>query len=208
MYSIYMIYFKPNNKKYIGLTNQISARFSNHRSAKSKNVVHCAIRKYGLENVEFSIICENLSKEDAIELEKFYIEKYESTIDKNGYNIKCGGQTGNVLTGNAHIAWRNSIRLAMNKPSTKKILSEQKMGNKNPNFGKKISLETVEKIRITKKIKRSCMTPITMDNYFTFFSITEASIYVKNSEVGCGNIYNACSGKLKSAYGHTWKFAK
>jgi hypothetical protein len=52
------------------------------------------------------------------------------------------------------------------------------------------------------------MTPITMDNTFTFFSITEASLYLKGNITCTGNIYKALKDQSKTAYGHKWTFAK
>lgn len=53
---IYLFRNKLNNKCYIGKTNNIKRRYSNHISGKTDSYIHRAILKYGIENFEFLII--------------------------------------------------------------------------------------------------------------------------------------------------------
>lgn len=91
---LYKITNKINNKGYIGITNDIQKRWSNEKSYPSKpekrQVIQEAIHKYGKENFEFKVLLKNLSIENAIELEKKYIEDF-NTLVPNGYNVHIGG---------------------------------------------------------------------------------------------------------------------
>lgn len=207
-YSVYMIYFINNKKRYIGISKDVNFRIETHKRAKSENIIHKAIKKHTLNNVRFYILAENIEKNDAIQLEKFYITYYNTLINEQGYNVRTGGNLGNCLTGDHYINWKNNIKKSMNLPEVKSKLSLNKMKEKNPNYNKKLSKSTMDKMKLTRKLKRSSMVPVTMDNFFTFFSITEAALYVTGNTNAAGNIYNACRGKLKTAYQHQWKFIK
>ena len=95
MWTVYMHTCKVNNKKYIGITCQVPyyARFNGNGSGYKTSVRFWnAIQKYGWENFEHTILAENISKEEAHQLEREYIKLYKTEDDNYGYNIKEGGQ--------------------------------------------------------------------------------------------------------------------
>jgi group I intron endonuclease len=93
---------KINGKCYIGQTKNFKIRMNGHKSeAFNPNAVGYkyplsnAIRKYGWENFENTIIEEidpTESYEYVDERERFYISYYKSLSNENGYNITLGGQ--------------------------------------------------------------------------------------------------------------------
>lgn len=96
MIGIYKIENLINGKKYIGKTTNIATRFGDHRrngfypSLSCYNYpLYCAIRKYGIENFDFSVVEECL-EEELNDKEKYWIEKYEAFGPK-GYNQTLGG---------------------------------------------------------------------------------------------------------------------
>lgn len=96
---IYKIVNKINNKSYIGQSNNIYRRFSEHksplyRSHYSDKYLYKAIDKYGIENFSFDIIeeCEACDLDDR---EVYWINYYEGF--KNGYNNTLGGQNFNGI---------------------------------------------------------------------------------------------------------------
>lgn len=99
IFYIYQYLNKINNKIYIGQTNNLERRIREHKSnafnSKSvnyNNIIHKAIRKYGYENFEISVleILEG-TYDDANEKEKKWIKEKNSLITENGYNILEGG---------------------------------------------------------------------------------------------------------------------
>lgn len=94
MIGIYKITNLINNKSYIGLSNNIERRWSEHKNVSNwerepKKSLYLAFKKYGIDNFLFEVI-EECPKNMLKEREKFYIEYFGSY--KNGYNQTCGGE--------------------------------------------------------------------------------------------------------------------
>lgn len=88
---LYKITNKINSKKYIGITNGYKRRFRQHKTNHNPNSLICkAIQKYGEDNFIFEVLKENLSIQQACQLEQQYI-KNEKSLVPNGYNISKGG---------------------------------------------------------------------------------------------------------------------
>lgn len=93
MKAIYKITNKINNKCYIGQSNNPTHRWIKHQYDTKNNVdigksaIHDAMRKYGIENFDFTIIG---WFKDYNEKEKYYI-KINNSLVPNGYNILEGG---------------------------------------------------------------------------------------------------------------------
>lgn len=87
------IHRTPNDKVYVGITQKkLVARWGKDGSGyKTQQLFWRAIQKYGWENIQHEIIAENLSKEDACQLEIDLIAKYKSNNPDYGYNISFGG---------------------------------------------------------------------------------------------------------------------
>lgn len=88
--AIYKITNKINGHIYIGQTNDIERRFSDHITGTGDNkysLVHKAIEKYGADNFDFKVLgwFENYN-----EKERYYIDLYRCKAPY-GYNIQDGG---------------------------------------------------------------------------------------------------------------------
>lgn len=98
----------PSNKVYIGITFNPKRRWYDgngylHKRKDGKYnqpLFARAILKYGWDNFTHEILEDNLSKEQACELEKKYIQEYNSTNPQKGYNISFGGDI--LMYGKTH----------------------------------------------------------------------------------------------------------
>lgn len=86
-----------NGKLYFGITScGFKKRMREHKH-KEKSIDNTklarAIKKYGWNSVEKKVLHENLSINDAYELEKLYIKNYNTISDEFGYNLCIGGGT-------------------------------------------------------------------------------------------------------------------
>jgi hypothetical protein len=82
-YSVYCHIF-PNKKKYIGISNNIQTRWKDGKGYENNSEMWNDIIKYGWNNIQHEIIKDNLTKKEALKLERRLIEE-ENSI-KNGYN--------------------------------------------------------------------------------------------------------------------------
>lgn len=89
---IYKIENKINGKIYIGQSIGIEHRWQKHLAANDDFIIHKALKKYGKENFDFSIIeeCNSLELDNK---EKYWIDYYNSLVP-NGYNMIPGGSQG------------------------------------------------------------------------------------------------------------------
>jgi group I intron endonuclease len=90
-----------------------------------------ALAKYSKENFEWQIIESTTDKEQANELEQFYIA-YLNTLVPNGYNLESGGMSHDI-----HASTRKKISETLKKTSS--LIG--KSGKDHPAFGKKPSQE-------------------------------------------------------------------
>ena len=88
MIGIYKITRKENGKSYIGQSNDIERRFSEHKSKKDIPI-EIAIQKYGVDAFTFEII-EECPLEKLDEREIYWINYY-NTYKGFGYNCSSGG---------------------------------------------------------------------------------------------------------------------
>ena len=90
---VYVHINKINNKKYVGQSVNLKARWkSNGYYYQDSPYFYAAIQKYGWDNFEHIILKQNLTQEEANYWEEYYItDFYKSNIRQNGYNLKGGG---------------------------------------------------------------------------------------------------------------------
>ena len=97
MFTIYK-YTSPSNKVYIGQTCQTQ----NERAKGGEGYKPCiafyrAIEKYGFDNLKYEVLALVPTKEEANELEQYYIKKYQSMNPEYGYNIREGGNSNRTI---------------------------------------------------------------------------------------------------------------
>ena len=148
----YKITNTVNNKIYVGKTNDIKRRFSEHKSSpfslnkKENNAcpkLYRSIRKYGIEKFNFEIIDSFDTELECLLAEEKYIEKFDCV--KNGLNILKGGKDQHA---GENSVWYGRHHTEETKQKISNTLKEKKIcvGENNPMFGKHHSEETKAKI--------------------------------------------------------------
>lgn len=147
---IYKIVNTINNKVYIGSATDILKRWRDHKWHLIHNIHHnshlqSAWNKYSAKSFEFSIVLECKVKE-LLTKELEIILKYNAYNNDFGYNVN---DPEHIFLNRKH------------SEKTKKLLSAQKIGTKNPMFGKcgskhprfnkKASIETRNKQSISRR---------------------------------------------------------
>jgi group I intron endonuclease len=134
------------NKIYIGKTvSTLERRKCEHLSGVKlhsyNSAFHSAIRKYGVENFVWEVIDQCLFSESLIELEKYYIKKF-NCISPRGMNLTVGGdgtcgrkclEGTKIKIGNAN---RGTVRSEETKIKMSVSRKGKRCGEENPMFGK------------------------------------------------------------------------
>lgn len=221
----------PSGKSYIGQTMDIGVRrrtFGNINAYYSGSRLDNAIKKYGPNAFEFTILIQicNESKYELRrqldELEIYYIEKYDTY--KNGYNMTLGGSgsKGCFQTEES----KKILRIkSLGRPSPmkgkhlseniRKRLSEyakNRVGEKNPFYGKAHSNKTKEKISEANGKPVLQLDPETKEVISEFSSAKEAALRFgkprANSEIikVCRHYVSPSGKKYITALGYKWKY--
>jgi len=147
-YSVYK-HTAPNGKIYIGITcKPVLKRWLNGKGYKYNKHFWNAIKKYGWENFKHEVLFSCLSSEQASEIERSLIAKYQSNLTDYGYNNTDGGLDGFKCSDESNKAKSKSLKGKIVSDSAKKNMSINHCdcrGKNNPNFGKKWTKEQIQK---------------------------------------------------------------
>lgn len=98
MYTVYK-HTCPNGKVYIGITcMNVADRWKCGGKGYRKQYFYRAVQKYGWDNIEHSVIAENLTKSEAEDMEVKLIATHHSNNPQFGYNIDNGGKVGDRMS--------------------------------------------------------------------------------------------------------------
>ena len=93
-YSVYIHTNKVNGKRYVGVTRvKPERRWAKGEGYRDNSHFYAAIKKYGWDNFEHNVIKVD-TEEKMFELEKYYIQLYDTTDQNKGYNQSIGGEAG------------------------------------------------------------------------------------------------------------------
>lgn len=149
---VYKFTNKLNNKSYVGVSTNPELRYRRHlESAKNNHDTHFyrAIRKYGIESFEYSII-EKVLLSEMYSREKYWISEYDSY--HNGYNSTLGGEGGNTYGKRTESQMKETrSKLSEAKRGSRNGNKGQYVGDKNPMYGK--SLNPEHKLKMSKALK-------------------------------------------------------
>lgn len=92
-YVVYKHTNKANGKCYIGITGRANPkrRWGGGAGYSQNEYFYAAIKKYGWDGFEHSIVAEGLSLEEAYEIERRLIKEHDSANRLHGYNLDLGG---------------------------------------------------------------------------------------------------------------------
>lgn len=145
---IYLAKNKENGHMYIGKTNgSLEVRKQGHlydATKRHRNTAFCnAIRKYGLEGFDWSILEDDILDEELNDKEKYYIAKYNTFLNKQHYNMTEGGDG---------FSPSEEIRRKISEAKTgKKLTEEHKRRIGESGKGRKNSQETKKKMSFSAK---------------------------------------------------------
>lgn len=91
MWVVYQ-HVSPSGKIYIGITSNIKSRWkcNGYYYCSYNSIMKKVINKYGWDNIKHEILHSDLTYDQAVEYEKYYISKYKK--EGISYNITDGGQ--------------------------------------------------------------------------------------------------------------------
>lgn len=205
----------PSEKVYIGITSQKAT----HRWGREGHGYHTqafgnAVKKYGWDNIKHEVISTDLTREEAVALEKELIARYDATKRDKGYNCTSGGflcefneetkqKISKSLTGRKlSEEHRKNIGLGA-KGRTVSEETRVKIGAKHRN--KVVSEKAKEHLRQGHQKQAKPVTQLTIDGQVVahYRSIGEASRAVGVEKV-C--IRHTCDGKHKTSAGYKWSY--
>lgn len=190
-YIVYKHTNKTNGKVYIGMTCQrIEARWKGGNGYCNQHFSR-AIKKYGWDGFSHEIIAENLSKEDACELERILIKSYKATEPEYGYNQALGGDGGGMYKRHHSESAKKKISKARKEngftEEHKRHISESKRGVKH-HLAKKVYQYTKD----GKFIKE-----------WDYMSLAAEELNINKANIG-----EVCNGNRKTAGGYIWKYER
>lgn len=211
MIGIYKIVTKHNNKVYIGSSQDVEKRFYCHISRLKRNKHHspylqAVYNKYGILNLEFSIIEVLDNVNFKIEREQYWIDYYKSYDKKHGYNVSrvaiCN-TTGEKkiyqydTEGNFIKEW-NSIKSAKDFYSLKVIRYSENCTSGNFQW----RLFKTEKLK--SKLKIYCCYNLEGSFVNSFLSAKEIQMFFKVSVKSLANLSKRVKDKT-TLLNHQWR---
>lgn len=219
---IYKIENLINHHLYVGQSIDIKKRWREHKSGafnennKDYNmVIYKAIRKYGIENFEFSII-ELCDKDDLNDREVYWIEYYDSYT--NGYNASKGGDNyehiGNIielydLEGNYVTEYPNMKEVSRNIHVSYSVVCQVVYGRRLSAKGYQMKVKNSEKQISKYKSRQGGSIPVYQLNDSDNVINTYESSYDAARQLGLDPscIIKCCKGKMIHHGGYKWRYA-
>ena len=179
--------------------------FNNSKLRMYDFKLYQAMRRYGFDNFEFSVI-EECRNEELKDKERYYISAYDTVV--NGYNEALGG-VGKPLWTTKHIdAFRVLYENGWLLQDIARIFSS------NPKtIGKKLKqYYGIDTKQNSNAYNSKPVTGKRQDETINFKSSTDAAIYLINNKIANNNNLSSVASKIRAvvgnpsrtAYGFTW----
>lgn len=219
-YIIYKHTNKINNKSYIGQTyfEHPEVRWNSGKNYKTSPKFYNAIKKYGWDNFEHTILKTNIqTKNEADNLEKYYIKLYDTIA--HGYNISRGGDDH---TYSAKEVYQLSETKTIINKFVSLLAAEDATGIAAKNIYRACAHKnksaggyywcyaqdyTAYDIQVSKRLIASRpIYQLDLNDCIVarFSSMSEAARILKFNS--CSKISMCCNNKRKTAYGYKWRY--
>ena len=209
-YTVYK-HTSPNGKVYIGITSKdVKVRWSNGKSYRNNKHFRWAIEKYGWDNFKHEILNTDLTKEEAMSIERELIARYKSNDQEYGYNVSSGGESSSGYRHTEEEKQRiaNSLRgVKHTEERCRKQSISKKRQWEDPEYRKRMTEVHLGKQR---GANSPCSKPVNQYSLQGEFitrheGLTEAE---RKTGIDRRQIADCCHGKQKTAHGYKWAFAQ
>lgn len=206
---IYKITNLINNKIYIGETiRSFNKRWQEHKyesltPGHGYNYhLHCAMRKYGIDNFAIEII-DNCPDEERFIIESKYIQLYDSTNPDKGYNTVIEGSGRTLISTDAIMeAWSEGLTVN----DTAKLLGVHKSTVSKRLHANNISDKEIQQ-RYGESVRKRCSKPVLQyDLKGNLINKWPSASSCKEKGYEQGEISCCCRQEIRIAYGYLWKY--
>lgn len=166
-----------------------------------------AILEFGWPNFKYEVLEDGLTKEEALEREKYWIE-HDNCVWPNGYNLEAGSKNGHSVndeTKKRMSEKRKGVPLLYSTEWTderKQKFSESRKGEKNPNYGNHHSEASKDLMR-QKKQKSVRKYTLDMKLIAEYSSAMEASI---QSHIPYSSVCQCAQGNREQTHGVVFRY--
>ena len=215
-YCVY-VHTAPNGKRYVGITSQKpEVRWKGGWGYRYCPRFWNAIQKYGWENFSHEIVQDGLSRFEAEDAERKYIEEFDTTNPLCGYNMTLGGESGVKFTDDIKSKISNGVRQRWADDEYRNRVISGHIGLRHSQeTRRKMSQSHKRRARLqqprvreseVKVRQKSGATPrpvMCVETGQVYVSVTDAS--ADTGATGSG-IYRCCNGERKTAKGYRWQW--
>lgn len=223
----------PSNRKYVGISKSPEKRWNSGRGYAKNYLFARAIKKYGWDNIEHTILYRDLTATDAKRIEKRLIKEWKLNNPKYGFNLRAGGdgpmsKHSRRLMSISRKGNNNCVGRVLSSDTKTKIsdsLQEYFKTNKPAFYGRHHKPETIEKLKSrafsdeTRRKMRENHADVSGNKNPSARPIRQLSIsgdvlyeydYAKLAatkyNLDLSSIIKCCRGKVKSCGGYKWEY--
>jgi group I intron endonuclease len=206
---------------------KLERRWREGEGYKECTAFYNAIKKYGWHSFTHEILAVGLDFDTACDMEKHYIQKFNSLVEGNGYNLESGGCVKHTLSEISRAKISEANRRRKRKPLSqehKNRLREFHLGKKQPprseDHCEKLSIALTGRVfskehcrhisesKLGKYVGENnprARKVLCVETGRVFNTIKEAG-----ETVGCSpkNIVTCCRGRLCTSGGYHWKYVE